>query len=132
MIRNKGYLSLALLALVSAWLLATDREQGLRACGGNPPTATVGYGCTRSSSDGTRYSGTDCTIIGTWQAGTGQTLTKVELWVGNVRRYVQEWSSGTGPTSWGLISRAFSSTQFAHNSTMTLRACFKTSTDGVY
>jgi hypothetical protein len=87
----------------------------------NYPIADLGYGSTRSSPDGTRYSGTECTITGHFEAGTGN-LWAVELWVGNVRRFVQTWAPGTGPTTYDA-SAPFSSTQFPHNSEVTLKAC---------
>jgi hypothetical protein len=85
-----------------------------------PPAGCVRSSCDRASGGGGKYSGTNCTIKGAWVAGTGQKLTKVELWVNDVRRYVMEWSPPT-KTSW-CATAPFSSTQFGHNTTMTLKS----------
>jgi hypothetical protein len=85
------------------------------------PTAAVMSSCTRSSPDGTRYSGTGCTITGHWTAGAGRHLTEVKLKVNNICRYRYWWYGSSGPDEW-LANAPFSSTQFNDNSVMTLKA----------
>jgi hypothetical protein len=93
------------------------------------PTAAVMSSCTRSSPDGTRYSGTGCTIAGHWTAGDGRHLSVVQLWVNGCCRFAKPWSGSTGPNEYSAVV-PFSSTQFPHNSTMTLKAeCWNDNAD---
>ncbi len=114
-----------------------------------PPTALVkGRGINNSGDlpgwcgikllgpDGTYYSGTAAYVIGRWIAGTGDSIKKVELWVNGVRRYQKEWTSNypsvypdaiSCDLAWKWV--LFSTTQFSHGSTLTLKAKVWTTDD---
>ncbi len=79
--------------------------------------------------DGSHYSGTVAYVIGRWEASPADPIKKVQLWVNGLLRFEQEWTSNYPSVYPGGISCdvawkwvVFSTTQFAHASTLTLKA----------
>jgi len=80
------------------------------------PWINIAGSCQNSSSNNNYWSGTNAIARANWFAGSGNGLTKVELWVNNVKLYEKTFT-GTHPQNWPLdicdwVTAPFSTTQF--------------------
>lgn len=128
--RKAGAMMVVCMLLTSASLDPADccytpPAANARGTSGNPSTdGTVWCGI----ADGTRFSGTCGSVRGKWLANSDGSLKKVQLWVNGVKRYEKTWSSGypsqwpSGSTCTSWLSVPWSSTQFAHSTTLTFTA----------
>ena len=96
------------------------------------PWINIAGSSQNSSSNNHYWSGTRATARANWFAGSNNGLTKVELWVNNVKLY-EETFTGTHPQVWpldgcSLVTAPFSTTQFSNGAELVIKG--KLWTDG--